>query len=119
MLIDSIGKKVNAVKQIITSLGIDNTDCLQVRAENYPSRTRYVVSRAVTNLERFVDWVKQKIEPPSGTSSRNGIYYLKGGDLQKELRTFENITVHPLGEIFTEPFFETKKLLYLPYHSLH
>ena len=72
ILIDSIGKKVNAVQQIIASLGIENTVCHQVRAENYPDRTRYVVSRAVTNLERFVDWVKHKIEPPSGIS--------KGGD---------------------------------------
>jgi len=118
-LIDSIGKKVNAVSQIIQSLGIDNANCLQVRAENYPSKARYVVSRAVTKLDRFVDWVKDKIDPPSEASRGNGIYYLKGGDLQEELSTFKNITVHPLNEIYSGVFFEGKKLLYLPYYSLH
>jgi len=118
-LIDSIGKKVNAVSQIIHSLNIDNANCRQVRAENYPSKARYVVSRAVTNLDRFTGWVKNKIYTPSGTSRGNGIYYLKGGDLLEELHAFKNFTVHPLKEIYSEPFFESKKLLYLPYHSLH
>jgi 16S rRNA (guanine527-N7)-methyltransferase len=118
-LIDSIGKKVNAVKQIIRSLNIDNVNCLQVRAENYPSKARYVVSRAVTRLDRFTGWVKNKIDPPSGTSLGNGIYYLKGGALQEEISAFKNVTIHPLSEIYSEPYFEGKKLLYLPYHSLH
>ena len=117
-LIDSIGKKVNAVNQIILSLGIENASCLQVRAENYPSKVRYVVSRAVTNLDRFTGWVKNKIYPPTGTSKGNGIYYLKGGDLQEELSGFKNVTVHSLNEIYSEAYFESKKLLYLPYHSL-
>jgi len=110
---------VNAVSQIIHSLNIDNANCRQVRAENYPSKARYVVSRAVTNLDRFTGWVKNKIYTPSGTSMGNVIYYLKGGDLLEELHAFKNFTVHPLKEIYSEPFFESKKLLYLPYHSLH
>jgi 16S rRNA (guanine527-N7)-methyltransferase len=118
-LIDSIGKKVNAVSQIIHSLSLDNVRCLQVRAENYPSKARYIVSRAVTNLDRFTGWVKNKIDPPSGTSTGNGIYYLKGGDLQEELSTFNNLTIHSLNEIYSETFFESKKLLYLPYNSLY
>ncbi len=118
-LIDSIGKKVNALSQIIHSLSIDNANCLQVRAENYPSKARYVVSRAVTNLDQFTGWVKNKIDPPSGTSTGNGIYYLKGGDLQEELSAFKNVTIHSLDEIYSEAFFESKKLLYLPYHSLY
>ena len=118
-LIDSIGKKVNAVRQIIHSLSIDNANCVQVRVENYPSKARYVVSRAVTNLDQFTGWVKNKIYPPSGTSTGNGIYYLKGGDLQEELSAFKNVTIHSLNEIYSEVFFEGKKLLYLPYHSLH
>lgn len=118
-LIDSIGKKVNAVRQIIHSLSIDNANCVQVRVENYPSKARYVVSRAVTNLDQFTGWVKNKIYPPSGTSTGNGIYYLKGGDLQEELQAFKNVTIHSLNEIYSEVFFEGKKLLYLPYHSLH
>jgi 16S rRNA (guanine527-N7)-methyltransferase len=118
-LIDSIGKKVNAVDRIIQSLGIGNVKCLQVRAEDYPSMTKYVVSRAVTRLDRFVDWVKDKIFPPSRVSDGNGIYYLKGGDLQDEISGFSNATIQPLNEFFSEAFFETKKLVYLPYQSLH
>jgi 16S rRNA (guanine527-N7)-methyltransferase len=118
-LIDSIGKKIKAVGQIINSLGLDNADCLQVRAENYPSKVRYVVSRAVTRLDRFVEWVKNKIDPPSRASMGNGIYYLKGGDVEEELIGFRNVAIYPLSEIYSEPFFDGKKLLYLPYHSLH
>ncbi len=118
-LIDSIGKKVNTVSQIIHSLGLDNAKCILVRAENYPSKARYVVSRAVTNLDRFTGWVKNKIYPPSGTSTGNGIYYLKGGDLKDELGAFKNLTIYSLNEIYSEAFFESKKLLYLPYHSLY
>ncbi len=118
-LIDSIGKKVNAVSQIIHSLGIDNTNCIQVRAEDYPAKARYVVSRAVTRLDRFTAWVKSKIYPPSETSTANGIWYLKGGDLREELGAFQRVIVHPLNKVYSEPFFESKKLLYLPYHSLY
>jgi 16S rRNA (guanine527-N7)-methyltransferase len=118
-LIDSIGKKVNTVSQIIHSLGLDNVKCLQVRAENYPSKARYVVSRAVTNLDQFTGWVKNKIYPPSGSSTGNGIYYLKGGELKDELSVYNNLTIYSLNEIYSEAFFEGKKLLYLPYHSLY
>lgn len=119
ILIDSIGKKVNAVNQIIPSLGIDNATCLQARAEDYPSKVNYVVSRAVTNLDRFTGWVKNKIYSPTVRSTGNGIYYLKGGDLRQELSAFKNVTIHSLNEIYSEAFFERKKLLYLPYHSLY
>jgi len=118
-LIDSIGKKVNAVSQIIHSLGIDNANCIQVRAENYPGKARFVVSRAVTRLDRFSAWVKNNIYPPSKTSTGNGIWYLKGGDLREEIATFKSVIVHPLNKIYSQPFFESKKLLYLPYHSLY
>lgn len=118
-LIDSIGKKVNAVSQIIQSLGINNANCLQVRAENYPAKARHIVSRAVTNLDRFTTWVKNKIYPPSVASPDNGIWYLKGGDFQDELSTFRHVRIYPLNEIYSEAFFESKKLLYLPYHSLY
>jgi 16S rRNA (guanine527-N7)-methyltransferase len=118
-LIDSIGKKVYAVNQIIHSLGIDNAGCQQVRAENYPDKARHVVSRAVTNLVRFTSWVKSNIEPPSRTSPDNGIWYLKGGDLQDELSTFKKVRIFSLDEVYSEAFFESKKLLHLPYHSLY
>jgi 16S rRNA (guanine527-N7)-methyltransferase len=118
-LIDSTGKKVHAVEKIIHSLGMANVKCLQTRAEEYPSKARYVVGRAVAELDRFVDWVRDKILPPTRESEGNGIYYLKGGDLEEEISGFRNAVIHPLNKLFTEAFFETKKLVYLPYHSLH
>ena len=80
-------------------------NCLQVRAENYPGKARYVVSRAVTRLDRFTDWVKNKIYPASGDSPDNGIYYLKGGDLQEVLDAFRNVTIYPLNEIYSRSVF--------------
>ena len=117
-LIDSIGKKVNTVERFIHSLGMANVKCLHIRAEAYPYKARYVVGRAVAELDRFVDWVREKILPPSRESEGNGIYYLKGGDLEEEISGFRNATIHPLNELFSEAFFETKKLVYLPYQSL-
>ena len=98
-LIDSIGKKVHAVRQIIRSLKLENASCHQVRAENYWLKSRYIVCRAVTDLVKFAGWVKGKIEPPSAASPGNGVYYLKGGDLAEELSSFGNVTVHSLKEI--------------------
>jgi 16S rRNA (guanine527-N7)-methyltransferase len=118
-LIDSTGKKISTVERITHTLGIANVTCLRIRAEEYPYKARYVVGRAVAELDRFVDWVRDKILPPARESEGNGIYYLKGGDLEEEISGYRNAIVHPLNELFSEAFFETKKLVYIPYHGLH
>jgi 16S rRNA (guanine527-N7)-methyltransferase len=112
-LIDSIGKKVRAVNETYRSIGLHNVHCMQVRAENHPQKVRHVVSRAVTGLGRFTAWVGKNLEkdPPEG--SRSGIWYLKGGDLSGELRSYPHARVYNLNDVFTEPYFESKKLVWL------
>ncbi|HLT51916.1 MAG TPA: hypothetical protein VKZ93_08155, partial [Arenibacter sp.] len=74
----------------------------------------FIVSRAVAVMPTFVHWVKGKIKKNSVHTRKNGIIYLKGGDLEEELREYRTVEVYPLSGIFGEPFFETKKLVYLP-----
>lgn len=115
-LIDSIGKKVNAVKSITAELGLKNVLCQQIRAEDYREPADMVVSRAVTKLERFTRWTAKNLEKSSTEGS--GIWYLKGGDLREELKPFPRIKIFNLGDVFSEVFFETKKLVWLPADTL-
>ena len=118
ILIDSIGKKINAVREIIASLGLSNVDVRQVRAEMLEGTYHFVVSRAVTNLSRFTEWVKGHILYPTADFPSNGILCLKGGDLKEELRPFPDARIYSLEERFSEPFFKTKKLIYLSFEGL-
>lgn len=65
-------------------------------------------------MPTFVHWVKGKIKKDSVHNLRNGILYLKGGDLEEELKEYRTVEVYPLSDYFEEDFFETKKLVYLP-----
>ena len=117
-LIDSIGKKINAIREITASLRLSNVEIRQGRAEMLKGTFHFVVCRAVTNLSRLTGWVKGNIEDPTTDFPDNGILYLKGGDLLEELRPFPDARIYSLGERFSEPFFETKKLIYLPFEGL-
>ncbi len=113
-LIDSIGKKINVVKEVSKELGINNVSSHHIRAEHYPKMVDFVISRAVTKLEFFVPWVKNKILPLSKNILNNGIICLKGGDLTEELKFFPEADIQYLNNYFNESFFETKKIVYLP-----
>ena len=125
-LIDSIGKKIKVVSDVIDRLGLTNTKALQIRAEdlgtehdrqgvNCPPEYDFVVSRAVTTLGEFVPWVKKKISKSQYNTLRNGILYLKGGDLTNELFPFRHkVKTWDISQWFDEEFFETKKVIYLP-----
>ena len=117
-LIDSIGKKVHAVSEMSRSLDLQNVQCMQVRAENYPEKTQYVISRAVAKLGRFTSWVRDKFTETHGKGPETGIWYLKGGDLAEELKPFPEAITYNLKNTFSESFFETKKLVWLPRKSL-
>ena len=110
-LIDSIGKKVNVVDSLIAELGLMNTDCRKIRAEDYKEQADMVVSRAVTKLERFTGWVAKNFRDESPAES--GIWYLKGGDLTDELKPYPHARIFKLGDSFSEAFFETKKLVFI------
>lgn len=115
-LIDSIGKKIIVVQEIAQALDLENVTAEQVRAEKLKSKYHFVVSRAVTQMPRFVAWVKNKFEkkPLPKQKLPNGILYLKGGDLTAELENYPQSIEYPISHFFAEPFFDTKKVVYLP-----
>jgi 16S rRNA (guanine527-N7)-methyltransferase len=114
-LVDSIGKKIRVVQEIVDALKLDNVRAEQVRAEKLDDSYEFVVSRAVTRMAPFVGWVKKNISRNSFHDHRNGILYLKGGDLDEELsEIMEKPQIYPLSDFFEEEFFETKKVVYVP-----
>ena len=114
-MIDSIGKKIKVVTDVIGRLGLTNSKAMQIRAEQLDGEYDFVVSRAVTTLGEFVPWVKGKMSKSQYNKLRNGILYLKGGDLTNELFTFRHkVKTWDISEWFEEEFFETKKVIYLP-----
>lgn len=113
-LVDSIGKKIKVVKEVAAALELNNVNAVHQRAEDVEGVFHFVVSRAVTQMDRFVPWVEQKISPNHIHERSNGILYLKGGDLTEELAPFPKAEIFNLLNHFEEPFFETKKVVYLP-----
>ena len=113
-LIDVILKKINVVKAVATELGLKNVKAEQLRAENAKGDYDFIVSRAVTNMPDFYSWVKDKIKKQNKHELKNGILYLKGGDLTEELQDFPKATAYPIADFFSDTFFETKKVVHLP-----
>ena len=113
-LLDSIGKKIRVVTSVASELELFNVIPLRKRVEEEFSRFDFVVSRAVTNFTDFVRMTKKNISSQSCNSLNNGIIYLKGGDLTGELGNYlRSVTIWDISNFFSEPFFETKKIVYL------
>ncbi|HAG16149.1 MAG TPA: 16S rRNA (guanine(527)-N(7))-methyltransferase RsmG [Bacteroidales bacterium] len=114
-LIDTIGKKIKVVQDIVESLQLKNVKAEQKRAEDVKNQQfDFVVSRAVTRLPDFVNWVKYNISKKQKNSLRNGILYIKGGDVLEEIAyTGKKYSIIELSGFFKEPFFETKKVIHL------
>lgn len=113
-LVDSIGKKIKVVKGVAEALDLKNLKAYHMRAEKVKGEFDFIVSRAVTTMPDFVKWVRKKIAKKSNHDLRNGILYLKGGDLTEELSVFQTTTLYDLSDFFDEDFFETKKVVHLP-----
>ena len=114
-LIDSIGKKIRVVNEVVEVLDLKNVTAEQIRAEQLKSKYDFVVSRAVTSLPEFVPLVRKNISNQHRNAIPNGIIYLKGGNLEGELRLFGNSAlVQDLSKYFEEEFFYTKKLVHIP-----
>ncbi|MFC2152883.1 16S rRNA (guanine(527)-N(7))-methyltransferase RsmG [Bacteroidota bacterium] len=114
-LVDSIGKKITVVQEVSKALNLNNLTSEQIRAEKIKEKYDFIVSRAVTAFPAFYNWVRLKIKKDSQNSLKNGILYLKGGNLEEELKHFKlRITTFNISDFFAEPFFETKKIIYLP-----
>lgn len=113
-LVDSIGKKIKVVNEVVAALGLQNVRAEHKRAEQLKVSFDFIVSRAVTQMPRFMTWTRGKIRKGvSAGSKANGILYLKGGDLKEELANFQRAKVYDLSRFFQEDFFETKKVVYL------
>lgn len=114
-LVDSIGKKIKVVNEIATAIGLKNLKAEHKRAEEVKEQFDFIVGRAVTNMPAFYGWVHNKISDKEFNDLPNGFLLLKGGDLDEELKDFEeNVVCFDLKEYFKEEFFETKKVVYLP-----
>jgi 16S rRNA (guanine527-N7)-methyltransferase len=113
-LIDIIGKKIKVVQAVAEALELKNVKAEQLRAENVKGDFDFIVSRAVTNMPDFVSWVRTKIKKNNKHQLKNGILYLKGGDLTEELKDFPKATEYNLADFFEDEFFETKKVVHLP-----
>jgi 16S rRNA (guanine527-N7)-methyltransferase len=113
-LVDSIGKKIKVVEDVVEELGLQNVKAINDRVENISGEFDFIVSRAVAVMPSFVHWVKGKIAKHSLHERKNGILYLKGGDLSEEIEPYRTVEVFELSDIFEEEFFDTKKVVYLP-----
>ncbi|MBT8183813.1 MAG: 16S rRNA (guanine(527)-N(7))-methyltransferase RsmG [Eudoraea sp.] len=113
-LVDAIGKKIKVVDKVVEGLQLKNVVTRNCRAENLERQYDFIVSRAVAAMPTFVHWVKGRIKKISTHRYKNGILYLKGGDISEELKSYPKAKVYPLKDFFDEDFFETKKLVYLP-----
>ena len=113
-LVDSIQKKINVVNSVVKELDLKNVKTSSSRVEAIFEKNDFIVSRAVTNMKDFVSWIKFKINKNSFNDFKNGVLYLKGGDLNEELKSFKNVKTFELSEFFNEDFFNEKKVVYLP-----
>lgn len=113
-LVDSIGKKIKVVQEVAGHLGLQNVEASHVRAENVKDRYDFIVSRAVTQMPVFLTWVKGKSAKKNLHPFKNGVFYLKGGDLSEELAGLRYpVKEFPIADFYTEEFFETKKVVYV------
>ncbi|WPR75619.1 16S rRNA (guanine(527)-N(7))-methyltransferase RsmG [Algoriphagus sp. NG3] len=117
-LVDSIGKKITVVKDVVKQLKLSNVEAQQARAEQLIRKYDFVISRAVTRMANFYPWVKNKIRKEDINEYPNGILYLKGGEVDEEMEELgKSYVVYHLEDYFKEEFFETKKVIYMPWED--
>ena len=115
-LVDSITKKIKVVKEIADATGLRNVIALAERAERIKGQYDFITGRAVMETVKFVSLTRHLVSPRSFNEVRNGWIMLKGGDLAEELSPFRaTAEIVPVSRWFEEPYFETKKIVYIPY----
>lgn len=114
LLVDSIGKKIKVVNEVASALGLTNVRGIHERAEKINEQFDFIVSRAVTTMPTFMKWTKGKFLKENKNQLKNGILYLKGGDLREEMSEIKgHIRYTNICDLYSEEFFETKKVVYL------
>lgn len=113
-LVDSIGKKIKVVEDVAQQIGLSNLTAEKARVETLSNTYHFVVNRAVAAMPKLLGWVKGKISEEQFNALPNGIISLKGGDLKDELSTIKGVEIFEIASFFENPFFETKKVVYIP-----
>ena len=113
-LVDAIAKKIKVVRAVSDAINLKNIKAAQIRAEKVKGEYDFIVSRAVTNMDDFVKWTRKKVAKKQNHKLKNGILYLKGGDLIQELANFPKTQQFDLSNYFIEDFFKTKKVVHVP-----
>jgi 16S rRNA (guanine527-N7)-methyltransferase len=113
-LVDSISKKLKVVNKVVDGLGLDNVKTTHTRVEEINDTYDFIVSRAVAAMPTFSHWVEGRITKKQSNALKNGILYLKGGDLTEELQNYPKASIYNLSDYYSEDFFATKKLVHLP-----
>ncbi|MDH5400633.1 MAG: 16S rRNA (guanine(527)-N(7))-methyltransferase RsmG [Cyclobacteriaceae bacterium] len=114
-LVDSIGKKIRVVSEVVQHLNLQNVEAHHCRAEEVKKKFDFVVSRAVTRMDKFIPFVHRKFKSQSNHPIKNGILYLKGGGMQPEEKE-SPFAYHkfPISDFFGEDFFDTKYVVHIP-----
>ena len=114
LLVDSIGKKIKVVQEVAAAIGLTNVRATHDRAENVKEQFDFIVSRAVTAMPKFLGWTKGKFLKANNNPLKNGVLYLKGGDLKEEMATvMKAVQYFDISNFFKGEFFETKKVVYV------
>lgn len=116
-LVDSIGKKITVVNEVAKAIGLENLTAEHQRMEKVKGKYDFIVSRAVAQTKQLFIWAHQKVSKEQRNDLDNGMILLKGGDLKKEMKEFGRSYIEKdLSDYFSEEFFETKKIIYVPVH---
>lgn len=114
-LADSIAKKIKVVEEVASGIGLQNVHAEHVRAEKIRQKFDFIVSRAVAKTKMLYQWSNKLINVNDHATLSNGYILLKGGDLHEELRELgKPHSIKDISEYFPDPFFETKKVIYIP-----
>ncbi|MCE7990606.1 MAG: 16S rRNA (guanine(527)-N(7))-methyltransferase RsmG [Roseivirga sp.] len=115
-LVDSIGKKIKVVNEVAKAIGLENVKAQQIRAEEIKGSYDFIISRAVSRLSVFYPWIRRKIKPGRQFRLKNGLLYLKGGDLKAEIKEsgLQRVRTFHISDFFQGEFFETKQVVYVP-----
>lgn len=118
VLNDSIGKKIKVVQAVADELKLTNVTAINARVESIKEKYDFVISRAVTAFPKFVNLVRKNISAKQNNALPNGIIYLKGGDFRDEIKGYvRQIETFEISAYFNEPFFDTKKVIFLPINN--
>ncbi len=114
-LVDSVGKKTIVAQEVANALGLTNVTVLKTRAEDFPEKFDFVVSRAVAPIPQLINWTKKNVKLGGANSLPNGMIFLKGGDISEELKPYrKHCEKWNIRNLFEEEYFEEKYIVFIP-----